>query len=161
MNTEKLIEDLKSQGLDVEIYYDNKFNNTSLIVNEILFRKNVSFGESMSVESCFLKSTIKNVCKQAELFKQMLKDEVITADELDGLNNYSAYISRAEEFSETPEYTDYILKCYGGKIKSTAGGYREGSGYKPTGRSKHNYYVTPEENIKIKEYIQHLRATAK
>ena len=161
MNIDKLIEELKDSGLKVDTYYDDTFNNTSLIVNGILFRKNVSFAESVSVESCFLKSVIKNVCKQAELFKQMLKDEVITVDELDGLNNYSAYISRAEEFAETPAYLDYILKCYGGKVNSTAGGKREGSGRDSTGRSKHNYYVTPEEDVKIKEFIQKLRATKK
>jgi hypothetical protein len=37
------------------------------------------------------------------------------------------------------------------------GGQREGAGRKPTGRKKKNYYVTDEEDILIREYIEKLR----
>jgi hypothetical protein len=58
---------------------------------------------------------------------------------------------------------NYYQKTASNNIVSNVprGGKREGAGRKSTGRSKHNYYVTPEEDIKIKEYIQQLRATVK
>jgi hypothetical protein len=37
------------------------------------------------------------------------------------------------------------------------GGYRPGAGRKPTGRKKKNYYVTDEENIKVRQLIKSLR----
>lgn len=37
------------------------------------------------------------------------------------------------------------------------GGKREGAGRKPTGRKKHRYYATDEENTKIKQFIEELR----
>lgn len=37
------------------------------------------------------------------------------------------------------------------------GGKREGSGRKTTGRKRKFYYVTEEEDIKIKEYLNKLR----
>lgn len=37
------------------------------------------------------------------------------------------------------------------------GGTREGSGRPATGRKKRNYYVTDEEDMKIKELIESLR----
>jgi len=41
------------------------------------------------------------------------------------------------------------------------GGKREGAGRKPTGRSKHQYYITNEEDIKLKEYLKRLREPSK
>lgn len=40
---------------------------------------------------------------------------------------------------------------------SIQGGAREGAGRHPTGRKKHQYYVTDAENAKIKELIEQLR----
>lgn len=37
------------------------------------------------------------------------------------------------------------------------GGRREGAGRKPTGRKKKIYYVTDDENAKLREYLQELR----
>ena len=42
-------------------------------------------------------------------------------------------------------------------IKGAHGGKREGSGRKPTGRKRQQYYVTDEENEQIKEFIEQLR----
>ncbi|MDF2563720.1 MAG: hypothetical protein K0Q53_115 [Massilibacillus sp.] len=60
---------------------------------------------------------------------------------------------------ETCSLVNYGLDCRNNPVGQ--GGAGRGQGRKSTGRSKHNYYVTPEEDLKIKEYIQHLRATAK
>jgi hypothetical protein len=37
------------------------------------------------------------------------------------------------------------------------GGSREGAGRPATGRSKHMYYVTDDEDAKLREYLQSLR----
>lgn len=42
-------------------------------------------------------------------------------------------------------------------IKNSWGGAREGAGRKSTGRKKKNYYVTDEEDRKIRELIEQLR----
>jgi hypothetical protein len=42
-------------------------------------------------------------------------------------------------------------------IKNSWGGAREGAGRKSTGRKKKNYYVTDEEDQKIRELIEQLR----
>lgn len=42
-------------------------------------------------------------------------------------------------------------------MKNSWGGQREGAGRKPTGRKKKNYYVTDEEDQKIRELIEQLR----
>lgn len=42
-------------------------------------------------------------------------------------------------------------------MKSSWGGAREGAGRKSTGRKKRNYYVTDEEDQKIRELIEQLR----
>jgi hypothetical protein len=46
-------------------------------------------------------------------------------------------------------------------MNNNHGGKREGAGRKPTGRSKHQYYITNEEDLKVKEYIKQLRTTIK
>lgn len=123
---ESLAEELKQEGHKVEFYYDQNFNNHSLIVNNIMFRKNIHAMRSLAVESCLEKVTIKNVCKQAELFKKMLNEKIITEDDLDGLGNYQDYILKAKYFVElateecitepNPVYLKYILRCFGGKV---------------------------------------------
>jgi len=42
-------------------------------------------------------------------------------------------------------------------ICTSWGGRREGAGRKPTGRKKKIYYVTDDENAKLREYLQELR----
>ena len=42
-------------------------------------------------------------------------------------------------------------------IRSEWGGSREGAGRPATGRSKRMYYITEEEDIKLREYLQSLR----
>ncbi|ABN52276.1 MAG TPA: hypothetical protein DEF39_02710 [Hungateiclostridium thermocellum] len=42
-------------------------------------------------------------------------------------------------------------------MKNSWGGAREGAGRKPTGRKKKVYYVTDEEDVQIREYLQKLR----
>lgn len=49
---------------------------------------------------------------------------------------------------------NYNRDCYNNPIH---GGYREGSGRKPTGRKRQFIYVTDEEHIKVKELIDQLR----
>lgn len=45
-----------------------------------------------------------------------------------------------------------------GGVKSPSwGGMREGAGRPSTGRKKHQYYVTDEEDIQIKQFIKQLR----
>ena len=56
---------------------------------------------------------------------------------------------------ETCSLVNYGLDCRNNPVGR--GGAGRGQGRKPTGRSKHTYYVTPEENVKVKEYIQQLR----
>lgn len=42
-------------------------------------------------------------------------------------------------------------------MKNSWGGAREGAGRKPTGRKKKIYYVTDDEDAKLREYLQELR----
>lgn len=51
--------------------------------------------------------------------------------------------------------TNYGLDCRNNPVGK--GGAGRGQGRKSTGRKTHNYYVTPEEDKKIKEYIKKLR----
>jgi hypothetical protein len=41
------------------------------------------------------------------------------------------------------------------------GGFREGAGRKSTGRKKQNFYITDEENEKLRKYLEELRNPAK
>ena len=42
-------------------------------------------------------------------------------------------------------------------MKNSWGGAREGAGRKPTGRKKKIYYVTDDEDAKLREYLQEIR----
>jgi hypothetical protein len=44
---------------------------------------------------------------------------------------------------------------------STWGGLREGAGRPATGRKRQNFYVTEEENTKLREYLEKLREPSK
>jgi len=52
------------------------------------------------------------------------------------------------------------LVNYGRDCKNVSirGGHREGAGRKPTGRKRHQIYVTDSEYVKIKELIDSMRA---
>jgi hypothetical protein len=39
------------------------------------------------------------------------------------------------------------------------GGFREGAGRPTTGRKKQNFYITDEENEKLRKYLEELRAS--
>jgi hypothetical protein len=54
----------------------------------------------------------------------------------------------------TCSLVNYNRDCMNVPIR---GGYRPGAGRKPTGRKKKNYYVTDEENIKVRQLIKSLR----
>lgn len=41
------------------------------------------------------------------------------------------------------------------------GGYREGAGRPSTGRKRQQFYVTNEENTKLREYLEQLRKPSK
>jgi hypothetical protein len=45
-----------------------------------------------------------------------------------------------------------------GKVEEKRGGKREGSGRKPTGRKRQQYYVTDQEHEEIKKLIELIRA---
>ena len=51
----------------------------------------------------------------------------------------------------------YIIDIDIELMNSSWGGVREGAGRKSTGRKKKNYYVTDEEDQKIRELIEQLR----
>jgi hypothetical protein len=42
--------------------------------------------------------------------------------------------------------------------KPLHGGYREGAGRKPTGRKKHQFYITDSEAVQVRELIERLRS---
>jgi hypothetical protein len=44
---------------------------------------------------------------------------------------------------------------------NTHGGPREGAGRPATGRKKQNFYITDDENKKLREYLEQLRASQK
>lgn len=79
---------------------------------------------------------------------KMQKDNIeMSIDEFERVYNEGCqYIADAEDV-EPGEGIG--CKTYGGK--------REGSGRKPTGRKKQQIYVTNEEFVKIKAFIEELR----
>jgi hypothetical protein len=58
----------------------------------------------------------------------------------------------------TCSLSNYNRDCQNNPIH---GGYREGSGRPSTGRKKHNFYITDEENEAIKKLIKTLRGEIK
>jgi hypothetical protein len=81
-----------------------------------------------------------------------------------GTNNFSAYRNREPlKDSEGTEIFANTLSEMDGTINNMSewGGPREGAGRPSTGRKAKPFYVTDEEYIKLKEYLEQLRASQK
>lgn len=79
------------------------------------------------------------------IYPDLLKEEGWAAAGI----TYSTYLLNAD--SDSREYLQTFST-------NTHGGYREGSGRKPSGKKARNIYVTDEEYAKVKEYIEKLRS---
>lgn len=66
----------------------------------------------------------------------------------------SSYCTQNNEDCPTCSLVSYNRDC---QNNPTWGGPREGAGRPSTGRKKHQYYVTDEENIKLRKYLEELR----
>lgn len=66
-----------------------------------------------------------------------------------------AYCTQNQGDCETCSLVNYGRDCQNNPVGK--GGPGRGQGRKPTGRKKINYYVTPEEDVKIREFIERLR----
>lgn len=55
------------------------------------------------------------------------------------------------------ESIDALISNLGGAVKAEWGGAREGAGRPSTGRKKHQYYVTDEEDQKLRACLEELR----
>lgn len=64
------------------------------------------------------------------------------------------YCTQNQGDCSTCSLVNYGRDCYNNSLH---GGYREGAGRKPTGRKKHQYYVTDSENEQIRQLIDRLR----
>lgn len=68
-----------------------------------------------------------------------------------------------DDLTPTEEKALDVIVDYTRKTKDTAlsvtgwGGPRPGAGRKPTGRSKHLYYITEAEDKQLREYLSSLR----
>jgi len=58
----------------------------------------------------------------------------------------------------TCSLVSYNKDCHNNPIH---GGKREGAGRPSTGRKKHLFYITDEENTLLKEYLKQLRSVEK
>ncbi|MHB8172745.1 MAG: hypothetical protein ACYDG6_14645 [Thermincolia bacterium] len=58
----------------------------------------------------------------------------------------------------TCSLVSYNRDCQNNPIR---GGYRPGAGRKPTGRKKHQLYITDAEAVQIKELLDQLRNPSK
>jgi len=73
---------------------------------------------------------------------------------------YTVYgTDKGRILQKNPERQDGPAKKYTSDediefMKNSWGGAREGAGRKPTGRKKKVYYVTDEEDVQIREYLQ-------
>lgn len=66
-----------------------------------------------------------------------------------------SYCTQNNGDCSTCSLVNYNRDCYNQPIW---GGKREGSGRPATGRKRHYYYVTDQEDVEIKKLIQQLRA---
>lgn len=67
-----------------------------------------------------------------------------------------AYCTQNHGDCETCSMVNYGLDCRNNPVGK--GGPGRGQGRKPTGRKKHNYYVTPEEDVEIRKFIERMRS---
>lgn len=81
---------------------------------------------------------------------------------------YKDDLQMLNEFENSKYFTPYCINLETLKIeyspdcpKSNWGGYREGAGRPSTGRKKQNFYITDEENEKLRKYLEELRNPSK
>lgn len=65
------------------------------------------------------------------------------------------YCTQNQGDCESCSLVNYGRDCMNNPVGQ--GGPGRGQGRKSTGRKKFNYYVTPEEDVKIRELIEQLR----
>ena len=96
--------------------------------------------------------------KQAEYYEK-------TGDSLKGEKALQSYRAAQNHLQPTDPGYMQDLKRIQDKILSTStatwGGSREGAGRPSTGRKRQSFYITEEENEKLREYLEELRNPSK